>query len=112
MLITLTNTDKKAIIDDKNCDRVMKFSWYWKKSGGDLYYVATNICKNRKRTTLYLHRFLLDPSPNKDVHHRDENPLNNLEKNLEEQDAIVHRNWHNRNRRFKDVTKNLPNSKE
>ena len=60
-----------------------------------------------KSTTLYLHRFLLDPSPNKDVHHRDENPLNNLEENLEVHDAIVHRNWHNRNRLFKDVTRPL-----
>lgn len=107
MLLTLTNTDKKAIIDDKNYDRIMKFNWYLKKSEEGLYYVATNICENGKRTTLYLHRFILDPSPNKDIHHKDENPLNNLEENLEEQNAIIHRSWHNRNRRFKDVTKTI-----
>ena len=101
MLLDLTNSDKKAIIDDKNGDRVLKYKWYWKKSGENSYYVATNICK----TTAYLHRFILQPSPNKDVHHIDENTLNNLEENLEEQPAIMHRNWHNRNRRFKDVTK-------
>ena len=103
MLIDLTNSDKKAIIDDKNRDRVMKHKWYWKKSGENSYYVATNIHK----TTVYLHRFILQPSPNKDVHHKDENPLNNLEENLEEQPAIMHRSWHCRNRRFKDVTKSL-----
>ena len=107
MLLTLTNTDKKAIIDDKNYDRVIKFNWYWKKSGENSYYVATNICENGKRTTLYLHRFILDPSPDKDVHHRDLNTLNNLEENLEKQDAIVHRNWHNRNRHFENVTKTV-----
>jgi len=108
MLLTLTNTDKKAIIDDKNYDKVKKFKWYWKKSEKNLYYVATNVrAPNGKSTTLYLHRFLLQPSPNKDVHHVDGNTLNNLEENLSVQDAIAHRNWHNRNRRFKDVTKPL-----
>jgi len=107
MLLDLTNTDKKAIIDTKNYDKVIKFKWYWKKSDKNSYYVATNIRENGRSTTLYLHRFLLQPSPNKDVHHRDENPLNNLEENLEEQDAVAHRSWHNRNRRFKDVTKPL-----
>ena len=108
MLLTLTNTDKKAIIDDKNYDKVKKFKWYWKKSEKNLYYVATNVrAPNGKSTTLYLHRFLLQPSPNKDVHHVDGNTLNNLEENLEVQDAIAHRSWHNRNRRFKDVTKPL-----
>ena len=107
MLLTLTNTDKKAIIDDKNYDKVKKFKWYWKKSEKNLYYVATNVRVNGKSTTLYLHRFLLQPSPNKDVHHVDGNTLNNLEENLSVQDAIAHRNWHNRNRRFKDVTKPL-----
>jgi len=77
-----------------------------------LYYVATNVRANGKSTTLYLHRFILQPSPNKDVHHKDENTLNNLEENLVAQDAITHRNWHNRNRRFKDVTKNLIGDKK
>ena len=107
MLITLGNTDKKTVIDAKHYDRVMKFNWYWKKSGENSYYVATNIRENGKTTTLYLHRLILQPSPDKDVHHKDENPLNNLEENLEEQPAITHRSWHNRNRRFKDVTKSL-----
>jgi len=105
MLLNLSNTDKKAIIDDKNWDKIKNFTWYWKKSEENLYYVATNVRLNGKSTTLYLHRFILDPSPDKDVHHIDGNTLNNLEENLEEQDAIIHRSWHNRNRRFKDVTK-------
>ena len=99
MLLDLTNSDKKAIIDDKNGDH----KWYWKKSGENSYYVATHI----NRLTTYLHRFILQPSPNNDVHHKDENTLNNLEENLEEQPAIMHRSWHCRNRRFKDVTKSL-----
>ena len=107
MLLDLSNTNKKAIIDDKNYGKVKNFTWYWKKSEENLYYVATNIRKNGRSTTLYLHRFLLNPSPNKDVHHRDENTLNNLEENLEIRDAIAHRAWHNRNRQFKDVTKSL-----
>ena len=107
MLLALTNTNKKAIIDGKNYDKVSKFKWYWKKSEKNLYYVATNIRIGKKSTTLYLHRFLLQPSPDKDVHHKDGNTLNNLEENLEERNAIAHRSWHNRNRRFRDVTKGL-----
>lgn len=97
MLINLSNTDKKAIIDDKNYDKVKKFTWYWKKSGKDSYYVATNI----HRKTVYLHRFIVQPKSGMDVHHKDENPLNNLEENLEERKSIPHRSWHLSKRREK-----------
>lgn len=104
MLIDLTNTDKKAVIDDKNWDRVKKYKWRYKRSGPGMYYVATSFKYNGVSTTLYLHRLIMDPAPSKDVHHKDGCTLNNLEENLEKQPGIMHRSWHCRNRRFRDTS--------
>lgn len=98
-LLTLTNTDKKAMIDDKNFERVMRFKWYYKRVGRNSYYVATSINRDGKVKTLYLHRFILQPSADKDVHHIDEDTLNNLEENLEERYPVPHRCYHLAKRR-------------
>lgn len=90
MLLNLTNTDKKAIIDEKNRARVMKYKWQLKQSSPGVFYVATSI----GRKTVYLHRFIIQAQLGMDVHHKDENPLNNLEENLEERESIPHRCYH------------------
>jgi len=94
MLLTLTNTDKKAIIDDWNYSRIKKFKWYLKQSRPDVYYVATSIRQNGKVKTVYLHRFIIQPKKGMDVHHKNTNTLDNQEENLEEKGAPVHRTWH------------------
>jgi len=94
MLLDLTNTNKRAIIDDKNYARVSSFKWFLKRVGPSSYYVAVSISLNGKVKTLYLHRLIMQPQPGMDVHHIDGDPLNNLEENLEERKAIPHRSWH------------------
>ena len=94
MLIDLTNTNKKAIIDDKNYARVSQFKWFLKEVGPDSFYVARSIHKNGKTSTIYLHRFIMQPQAEQDVHHKDENTLNNIEENLEKREAILHRCYH------------------
>lgn len=99
MLIPLSNTDKKAIIDAKNWDLVKKYTWRYKKSGPVSYYVAASSRQNGVSTTIYLHRLIMRPGNNTDVHHIDENTLNNREENLEKQPSTVHRRWHLARRR-------------
>ena len=94
MLLTLTNTDKKAIIDEKNYARVMLYKWFLKRVGPNAYYVATSIRKNGINTTLYLHRLVMQPQSRMDIHHKNRNIFDNQEENLEEREAIPHRCWH------------------
>jgi hypothetical protein len=94
MELTLTNSDKKAIIDDKNWVRVSKYSWYLKQVNPRAFYVATSVRQDGKNRTVYLHRFITDAGLGIDVHHKDHDPLNNLEENLEERPAPEHRCWH------------------
>lgn len=101
MLLPLSNTDKKAIIDDKNYDRVRKFKWFLKRVGSDAYYVAASIRQNGKVKTIYLHRFIIQPKEGMDVHHKNTNTLDNQEENIEEKEAPVHRTWHLKKRLLK-----------
>lgn len=102
MLLNLTNTDKKAIIDDKHFGLVKLYTWRWKQCGANSYYVATSIRVNKKWTTLYLHRLIMQPQPGMDVHHKNTNSLDNQEENLEEREAMFHRSWHNQTRCIKN----------
>ncbi len=94
MKLTLTNSDKKAIIDPKNWDRVSKYSWYLKQINPKAFYIATAIRQDGKNRTLYLHRFIMHAGPGMDVHHKNHDPLDNQEENLEERCSPEHRCWH------------------
>jgi len=94
MELTLTNSDKKALIDAKNWDRVSKHSWYLKRVNPKASYVATSIRYDGKNHTVYLHRFIMCAEHGMDVHHKNRDPLNNLEENLEERYSPEHRCWH------------------
>lgn len=94
MLLTLTNTNKKATIDDKNYTKVKPYKWFFKQVRPDVYYVATSIHQNGKTKTLYLHRLILQSKVGMDVHHKNRNPLDNQEENLEEIESMFHRRWH------------------
>lgn len=94
MELTLTNSDKKAIIDTKHYARVSQYAWYLKRIRQGVYYVATGIRENGKVRTLYLHRFIVQAIKGMDVHHKNTNSLDNQEKNLEERPSPEHRCWH------------------
>ncbi len=99
MLINLSNTGKKAIIDATNWDLVKKYTWRLKRSGPRMYYVAASLKQNGTSTTIYLHRLIMQPGNDMDVHHKNGNKLDCQEKNLENQPAPVHRRWHLAQRR-------------
>ena len=99
MLLTLTNSNKKAIIDDKHYARVSQYTWYLKRIRQGVYYVATGIRENGKVRTLYLHRFIMKTKSGMDVHHKNTNSLDNQEENLEERPSPEHRCWHLANNR-------------
>jgi len=94
MELTLTNSDKKTIIDAKHYARVSQYRWFLKKVNPYSQYVATSIHQDGKCQTLYLHRFIMKTEPGMDVHHKNCNPLDNREKNLEERHSLEHRCWH------------------
>lgn len=94
MLIGLSNSPWMFVIDRKNADRVLKYTWRLKKSRNGSYYIAASTTVNGKHTTIYLHRYLLNAPPGFDVHHKDENRLNNQEDNLELIESIEHRRYH------------------
>lgn len=98
MLINLSNTGKKAIIDSKHYGRVKKYTWFLKRVDRYSKYVATSVWHNGHTETIYLHRFILQASKGMDVHHRDENIFNNQEENLLEEKSKIHRAWHNKRR--------------
>lgn len=84
--ITLSKGKYKtfAIIDDEDFERVNLYSWSVDFSRSvHTAYAETNIKKpNGKKTTLYLHRLILNPGPNLEVDHINGNGLDNRKENL------------------------------
>ena len=77
-IIYATNTNDKILIDTKNLQKVLKYTWYINNHG----YIATADYKNNYKI-LQLHRYILGiTNPLIKIDHRDLNPLNNLESNL------------------------------
>lgn len=71
---------KVAFVDDADYVAVSQFKWYAKEKEG-LWYAARNLRKtDGKRTTQYLHQFLLPGVP--EIDHRDGNGLNDRWENL------------------------------
>lgn len=82
-LIELSNSDRYAIVDDEDYDRIIKMGLIWrlKNSGG----VITNFrLSPTKRIALLLHRLVMNLTPEDkiEVDHIDRNGLNNQKSNL------------------------------
>jgi len=73
-VIPLTNSDKFAIVDDEDFERVSKHRWYLRFDGR----VESRI--NGKR--LYLHRLILNPPRDLEVDHINHDQLDNRRNNL------------------------------
>lgn len=98
MLVNLSNSDKKFVIDKRDSKRVLKYTWRLKKSRKNSFYIAASVMINDTNTTLYLHRFIINAPPGFDVHHKDEDRFNNRRNNLQLIESIEHRTYHNRKR--------------
>lgn len=87
MQINLTNTSQKALIDDKYI-LLSIYSWRLKSDGRGMYYVALTRHFGKRFKTVYLHKLIYlltyNSIPKKmDIHHKDFNPLNCQDGNLE-----------------------------
>jgi hypothetical protein len=70
-----------AIIDDSDYEAVSQFSWRVQRNK-NTFYAMRHVYANGKRTSQYLHRYLLNPSNGIEVDHEDGNGLNNVRLNL------------------------------
>lgn len=78
--INLTK-NKIALVDDDDFEKLSKFKWYAHKSR-TIFYAERHINSNGKRTTIRMHRFLMEVPKEKEVDHIDGNGLNNQKSNL------------------------------
>ncbi len=70
-----------ALVDDKDVDRLKSYNWYALRVPHG-FYVICNIKKDKKTTTMSMHRFLLNAPDGVDVDHKDHNGLNNQRANI------------------------------
>jgi len=69
---------KTALIDKEDYDKVSKYRWNYNNGA-----VCTNVIKDNRRTTIKLHRFILNlPARKPIVDHVNGNPLDNRKSNL------------------------------
>jgi hypothetical protein len=80
--LKLSNTDQVTLIDEEDYLLISKYTWRLKKSAYVSYVCATK-AEGDKRITLRLHRIIMNPQSNEDVHHINEDPLDNRKSNLE-----------------------------
>lgn len=92
--IKLQNSDKEAMCDDEDFERLSQWTWFLNKDG----YIVRYTTKQGKKLTIGMHRMLLE---GEEIDHIDGNPANNQKSNLR---ALTHQqNIHN-NRKHKDGT--------
>lgn len=68
-------------VDDWNYDWLNKWKWQVAESGNTLR-AKTTIIKNGKKTSVYMHRLILNAKKGDEIDHRDTYGLNNQEFNL------------------------------
>lgn len=81
-LIPLTQ-GKFAQVDDEDYFLVNSLKWCAKRNR-DLFYAVSRIKKNGKNTTVYMHRFIINPIGKNVIDHIDHDTLNNQKTNLRE----------------------------
>lgn len=102
------SSDKFAVVDDCDFDKVSQFKWFaFKTKKGHTFYAARTVeFPDGRKTSQLMHRFILGlTDPKKRTDHRDHDGLNNTRVNLR---VCTHQqnqcNVLKRNREFKGVT--------
>lgn len=75
------NHGHTAIIDNEEYAKVKNYKWYVAKDK-NTYYVQAHIVLNDKKTTIKMHRIIMDAKRNQILDHIDGNGLNNQKINL------------------------------
>ena len=75
---------KVAIVDDRDYKWLSQFKWRAQKSGKrpDSFYAVRNVTINKRRTTIQMHRQIMDPPQGVEIDHRNNNGLDNRRCNL------------------------------
>ena len=74
---------KVAIVDDEMYDYLNQWKWFANKQKNDKFYVGRRILvSNKKQSTIWMHRFIMNPKKGMVIDHLDGNPLNNQKNNL------------------------------
>jgi len=81
MKIPLTQ-GKFALIDDEDYDLVISYSWHTQKDINNFYAVTTTTRVQGKRTTIYMHRLIMNARSGLQVDHINHNGLDNRRENL------------------------------
>lgn len=84
MIVPLTNSRFVALVSPEDYGRCMQFTWHLKRSHSNSYVSRTFWKGKGKYGTMRLHRFIMREPKDKDVHHKDGNPLVNIRENLVE----------------------------
>ena len=80
--IKLTH-EKVTLVDDEDFEYLNQWKWRASKNKkSKTYYAQRDICIDNKRTTVFMHRIIMNPNKHMLIDHIDMNGLNNLKTNL------------------------------
>lgn len=76
-----------AIVDGEDFEKLAQYRWYARDAGNTNYaerraYVLGSGAKNRKESTMIMHRIIMNAQPGQIVDHRNGNGLDNRKENL------------------------------
>ena len=94
--IRLTNSNQVALIDEEDYLLVSPYTWRLKRSAYTPY-VCTTKWVDGKAKTLRLHRLVMNPKSDEDVHHFNHDTCDNRKENLECRPMSEHRGRHPKN---------------
>lgn len=80
-VITLTNSDKCALVDDADYENIRNLPWREQKCSRTSYAIRS-WRENSKTLSIYMHRQLLRAPKGLEVDHEDNNGLNNCRNNI------------------------------
>lgn len=72
---------KFALVDDEDFEQLNRFRWYCQKHGRSFRAMRTARISG-KRTTILMHRQILNAKTEQEIDHQDRNDLNNRKENL------------------------------
>lgn len=98
--------NKVALVDDEDFELLSKYSWCASKTKSTYYAMAYAVNSEGKRTTVMMHRIIMDVTGRKIwVDHRDHDGLNNQRNNL--RIATISQNSSNRSSKKNSASKFL-----
>lgn len=94
--------NKVVLVDDEDFKRVKAFKWHFSWSGWRGYAKTNILLYGNKRTSIYLHRFLLNAQKGMQTDHINGNTMDNRKENLrlctKQQNAFNKKSAHKNNK--------------